>query len=478
MKKINLVIVLFLILLTSCNKNELSQTNATEQDKINEFIWDGMRTYYLWQEDVPTLNDKRFSTYSDLYLHFRNYSTHQGAFESLLYQKGVTDRFSWIEKDYVTLENSFQGINTSTGMEFSLVRYKDLRTNVFGYVRYVIPNSNAETNNVTRGMLFSTVDGTQITESNLRDLLFGDNTSLTIGLADYNNGNPSANGTSFTLNKTELQENPIAITKVLQEGSKKVGYLLYNQFASSFDTQLNAAFANFKSQGVTDLIVDLRYNGGGSVRTATRLGAMITGQYGGELFSKQIWNQKVLDANDADQFLNKFPSTIDNQPINSLGLTNVYFIVSGSSASASELVINGLKAYINVKLIGTKTYGKHVGSITLYDSDNLRKDGANLNPSHRWAMQPIVLEIQNKKGENEPNGFVPEALLGEDISNLGVLGERSDPLLARALKYITTGSPNARISNYSINTISFDEISNSKQESPMGNNMYVEFDFE
>ncbi len=464
------IIALFLVLMSaSCTKSE---PNASENDEINLFVWRGLNTYYLWQKEVPDLADSRFTTKGQIYSYFSNFSP-KGTFESLLYQKGTVDRFSWIVDDYVALENSFQGVTLSTGMEFGLVRFLGTPSNVFGYVRYVVPNSPAATAGVTRGMIFSKVDGTQITDSNFRDLLFSSATNFSIDLANYNAGNPISNGTSLNLTKTQVQENPVAITKVLDiDPTTKVGYLLYNGFVSNYDSQLNAAFATLQSGNITDLIIDLRYNGGGSVQTATYLASMITGQFGGQLFSKQVWNDKVAAAVSADRFINNFPTQISatNEAINSLQMPRVYFIVSKNSASASELVINGLNAYIDVKLVGKTTYGKHVGSITLYDSDDFTRNGANLN-SHTWAMQPIVLEIKNKNDQNAPQGFTPEIDIAEDYGNMGVLGELSDPLLARTITYITTG---ARFS--SSKTQELEEISNSKIVLPTSNNMYVDFD--
>jgi hypothetical protein len=88
-------------------------------------------------------------------------------------------------------------------------------------------------------------------------------------------------------------------------------------------------------------------------------------------------------------------------------------------------VINGLIPYIDVIMVGTTSVGKLVGSVTLYDSDNLTRNGDNLNPDHTWAIQPIVLEIQNRDSENAPNGFTPEIELREDFGNLGVLVKAS-----------------------------------------------------
>jgi carboxyl-terminal processing protease len=213
---------------------------------------------------------------------------------------------------------------------------------------------------------------------------------------------------------------------------------------------------------------------------------MITGQFTGQLYSQQVWNDKIKNAFSANSFINNFTDEISNtdvngtlilkENLNSLGLDNVYFITTYSTASASELVINSLSSYIDVKVVGKTTRGKQVGSITLYDSDNLQRNGNNLNPNHRYAMQPLVFEISNKDNKNYPNGIVPGITLpgvelGEDYNNLGVLGDRSDPLLDRTLVYITTG---AKSSNNESKTFDFNEIFNSKLATPAKDNMFMD----
>jgi C-terminal processing protease CtpA/Prc len=471
--------------LTSCEKTKTYAVDATINDDINFFIRKGLNTYYLWQQDVPDLADDRFANSNDLYLYFREYASPEAVFESLFYKPA--DRFSWIVEDYIALENSFQGINVSHGMEFGLVQNKDGSNNVFGYVRYIIPGSDAATKSISRGMIFNGINGSSLNLDNYLALLSSDETNYTVDFADYNDGNPISNGNSISLSKVELTENPIAITKVFDEGSKKIGYLLYNQFARNYDGQLNAAFSNFKAEGINELIIDLRYNGGGSVSTATYLGSMVTGQFNNELYSQEVWNDKVKDAFSADNFINNFTNQIRNtdtngdvvlqESINSLGLNNVYFITSYSSASASELVINSLSSYIDVKLVGKTTRGKQVGSITLYDSDNLKRTGSNLNPDHTYAMQPLVLEISNKDNKNYPEGIVPGSVdfpgieLGEDYGDLGILGDRSDPLLDRTLLYITTGT---KTTNKNVKSFDFKEVFDSKLRTPASNNMFVD----
>ena len=210
MKNIKFTYVVLLLVsltfFTSCEKSD--NYMASENDEIHLFIWRAMNNYYLWQQNVPDLSDTRFTNISQLYAEYSNFSSPRDLFESLRYQPGVIDRFSWIVDDYVALENSFQGINLSNGMEFGLVRYASDATKVFGYVRYVISGSDAAAQNIARGMLFTEVDGVQLTESNYRDLLFDDNTNYTISLAEFNDGNPVTISTSINLSKTQLQENP------------------------------------------------------------------------------------------------------------------------------------------------------------------------------------------------------------------------------------------------------------------------------
>lgn len=469
------------LLFSNCNK----ETKIPETIAEHDFVWNGLNLYYLWQSEVPDLSDKRFANQSQLNSFLQGFSSPEEVFENLLYKP--LDRFSWIVDDYIALENAFQGNTLSNGMEFKLFYEEGSTTNAYGVVIYVAPNSDADLKGVLRGMVFKTVNGSEITKSNYRSLLFGANSSYTIQLADFNAGNPILNGNAISLTASQLQENPVAIVKTFDEGSNKIGYLLYNQFASSYDGELNAAFGTFKANGVTDLIVDLRYNGGGSVRTATYLGSMIATKSNETVFSQQIWNEKIMENRKASDFLYYFTDNIRNtdengtvileEPINSLNLSSVYFIVTNDSASASELVINALNPYIDVTLVGTKTVGKQVGSITIYDSDNYRRNGTNLNPNHTYAMQPIALEIKNSKGENAPGGYVPDINFPEDFGqqsgdiNLGVLGEKSDPLLNETINQIT-GSAN-RIGNRT--AIKKEEITNSKLQKPFANEMYVEF---
>ena len=132
------------------------------------------------------------------------------------------------------------------------------------------------------------------------------------------------------------------------------------------------------------------------------------------------------------------------------------------------MVINGLNPYIDVTLIGEQSVGKYVASVTLYDSKDFRREGANSN--HLYAMQPIVLEEVNKLGENDKDGFEPDIELSEDLANLGVLGEDNEPLLRAAMNSILGIAPKF----IQTKGMEYETISNSRLHTVLKDNMFVE----
>lgn len=445
MKSLNklLIFLLFpLLFLQSCQDQDDTLPKPTSLD-VHKFIWRGLNQMYLWQEDVPDLADKRFASNAEYENFLESYSTPEDLFENLLnrppslYDTNVVDKFSWIVSDYLTLEQQLGGTTKNNGVEFGLSLVSSGSNQVIGYVRYIIPNSDAATKDIKRGEVFYAVNGTPLNQSNYSNLLFSAAENYTLNFANLTydtNNNPviTPNGKSLALIKTSLAENPIFIKKIITNGSHKIGYLMYNGFYQNYDSKLNDAFGYFKSEGITDLVLDLRYNGGGSILTSTRLASMITGQFRGDIFNELAYNKRK-------SYLNRkytFTSTIDGTNINSLNFNTVYVLTTKSTASASELIINGLDPYINVVQIGDVTYGKNVASVTLYDSSGFTK--TNVNPSHRYAMQPIVAHSVNAIGFGDYlDGLTPDYKLSEKINTLGILGDPAEPLLSTAIGKIT-----------------------------------------
>lgn len=436
-------IILFLFVLSGVNCADDFDDNPV-RESINDFIWDGLNTYYFWQADSPDLNDSKNDN-SQEYNSFLNSYPNPVDFFNHLKVNSTTDRFSVIFSDYTVLEQALSGVSQSNGLDIELRLKNGSSTEVFGWVRYVMPNSDASTKNVQRGALFFAINGIPLNTNNYSSLLA--NTTYTLDFADFDNGNITPNGNSISFTKTPYAENPIFLSNVFNVGTKKVGYIVYNGFYSAYENDLNTVFSSFQSQNITHLVLDLRYNSGGSINTATRLASMITGQFGNQVFSKQQWNSKITNANggpNSEVFLNRFTNQLANGAnISSLGLTKVYIITTKSTASASELIINSLKPYIDVIQIGRTTIGKNEGSITIYDSPTFQKN--NISPNHKFAMQPIVLKLANAANFGDyATGLVPNINQAEDLSNLGQLGNVSEPLLETTLNYIST---NGRYSN-------------------------------
>ena len=464
MKKRFLPLLLLVFLLCySCFEDNDDNLSPASTSSINDFIWRGLNFFYLYKADTPELADDAFAT-SDEYNTFLNsYDTPESFFAFL---KSNQDRFSILVDDYIALENALGGTTETNGMEFGLVLYPDGSGNVFGYVRYVLPNTSASQNNLQRGMVFNTIDGQQLTENNFSNLLAS--SSYSIGLANFDGQTVTPTGESIALLKEQYTENPVHIAETLDINGQKIGYLMYNAFTNEFDPQLNAAFGQFQADGVTDLVIDLRYNGGGSVETAVDLGSMITGQFSGDIFYTEQWNAD-RQADFASAGL--FNTSISNgDGINSLNLNEVYFLTSRRSASASELVMNGLDAHINTVKVGDTTTGKFQASFLLYDAPAPTFSRTQANPNHTYAMLPLVFKTANKNGVTDfVDGLVPDVLVEEDFSNLGVLGDPTEPLLAAAIAEITgVPAPRPRASFEPLQT-----IADSKSSSLVNEIMYI-----
>lgn len=420
--------------ITEPEETEENQATSNEEPEIEGFIYRGMNDIYLYKAQVPSLANNFFSSEEEKYEFLNKYNSPEALFDALTYSE---DRFSFITDDYNALEDRFDGVSSSTaGMEFGLGRISN-SNNVFGFIRYIIPGTSASAEDLERGMIFTEVNGQKLTLNNYVSLLEADN--LTINIGEVQNGSIVLSDETAELSRSPYTENPVHLSKVLNLEGQKVAYLMYNSFTANFDDELNAAFAEFKAEGIDDLVLDLRYNGGGSVVSAVDLASMITGQFEGEIFLKEQWNkdyQDSFEANNPEQLLNRFDAKIrSGAAINSLNLNRVYVLTTNSTASASELIINGLDPYIDVIQVGETTTGKFQASVTLYDSPNFSKSNANEN--HTYALQPLVFKSANANGKTDYiNGLPPRVEISENLENMGELGDPTEPLLEAALNHM------------------------------------------
>ena len=440
-----LKIVLFALIVfsfnTSCFKdnddNIVINNNIIE---INDFVYKAMNAVYLYKSEIPNLANNRFESNEAYTAYLDSYATPEELFESLIYQREVVDRFSIIAADGIALLQQLDGVIKSNGLEFIFYREPGSNTKVYGIIKIVLTNSVASNLGLKRGQIFNAVDGVPLTSENLSALLNKD--SYTLNLATYNTNNTpdssddtvESSSKTVSLTKEVYNSNPIHLTKVIDINGIKVGYLFYKAFTGEYNSQLNDAFAEFKASNVQHLVLDLRYNGGGSVNTAALLSSMITGQYNGQVFSKLIYNEELQELNSDYKFTNTLNG---GSTLNSLNLQKVYVLTTNGSASASELVINSLKPYIDVVQIGVNTRGKTQASMPIYDSPDLGPN--NVNPAHSYILLPLIANSVNKNdGLVPPTGLIPDIKLSEHPSYFGILGDVNEPLLAAALNNITS----------------------------------------
>lgn len=398
--------------------------------EVNNWIYDEMKTWYLWT------NQMRSKASTDLRLAPEDY------FKSVLVEAGTLDRFSWIEKSVTELTNSLQGRNTVLGIRSTTFFTDPSQTNVAFSIAYALPGSPAERAGLKRGDFITAVNGVALTQENFASALSPETVTVTLG--EFVNGRIVSTNRTLTITKTEVQTDPVLHASVIDLGTKKVGYLVYIQFLGAFDNKLREVFGQFKAQGVNELVLDLRYNGGGAISSALTLGSLIVKNLNtNNVMFREQWNKEVTDAWIAQYGPNFFTKFFNNEPNNLGNLNRVFVLTSRSTASASEMVMNSLLPYMEVVQIGQNTFGKNVGSITRSDRTVPRR--------WDWGLQPITLKIVNAQDKSEygtANGFTPPAanIQSDNVLPFQPFGARNETLLRIALDIIQ-GGPTAAASS-------------------------------
>jgi len=428
MKQIFLVLMLVGFLF-ACKDNVVVEPDVVSgsDSATNGWIVSQMKYWYYWNDKLPSRPD---------------ISQKPAAFfSSLLYKYDATtrpdgDRFSWIQESADELKASLSGQSKTTGMHYKLYYYPKGTTNVIGVVLYALPDSPASKAGFKRGDIFGSINNQKLTSTNYSSLLNTD------GTLNFTLSTLAADGTiaESTVKKVVapvvFQEDPVYFDTLYQYGANKIGYVVYHQFFPSpsgsdskqYDLKLDAVFAKFKTNNVNSLILDLRYNGGGYVSSSTNLASLIGKVTSNDIFYYKEYNKTVTPILEkqygAAFFYDKFLAKSQNIGSN---LKNLIILTSGSTASASELLINGLKPFMKVTIVGTTTYGKNVGSITISSEDKQIK----------WGLQPIVTKSFNSLHQSDYSvGFTPDVVVTESFK-LYPYGNPLDPLLGEALAQIT-----------------------------------------
>jgi carboxyl-terminal processing protease len=363
-----------------------------------------MKDQYFWNDKLGTPNPA--ATDIDTY------------FDSLLY--AAVDRFSYTQSasDF----SAFYAEGTRLGFGYSLVftdsNYTAIR------VRMVEAGSPVALAGMQRGDNVLSVDGKTPQQIAVDGLAAVD----TAGVARTFTVQDAAGAQrTFTVNSAVFALSPVTTDSVLDvataSGSKKVGYVAYQEFISAGNAGLGRAFNRMASQGVTDLVLDLRYNGGGDVGIARNLASMIGGAVlAGKTFTQIRFNARHPDWNETISF------TADARQLPGpmlQGLQRVFIIAASGTASASELVINSLKPFMQVVLVGSTTYGKP------YGFEPKQACGTVFNA--------VNFESVNAQGiGGYTAGFTPTCVVPDDLNH--ALGDPAEGRLAAALYYAGHGA--------------------------------------
>src|SRR4030095_2920247 len=419
----------------SCKKDnspvKTPASTTTEEDLLKDSVYLYTKEVYLWQDVIPgydQFNPRQYTGSTEL-------ESAQNVMNAIRKLQPL-DRFS-----FVTTEEESNGLQTGEENDFGFfikaasIDQADPIDSIYWFVTYAYDQSSAGQAGVQRGWYIDKVNGTSVGYDQssvdvLNNVFFGSPTSATFEFTK-----PDGTTVSANLNKTSFTANSVLYKNVLDTGGEKVGYMVFNQFfGQPSRNELAQAFSYFQGQGIDELVVDLRYNPGGSVETEDTLSNLIAPTTANNQTMYQYIFNGTLQNNQHQLIRKKLgygdifttaENTVKFEKAGALNLSRVFFIVTGNTASASELLINNLKPYMDVKLIGDTTYGKPVGFFPI--------------PIFNYDIYPISFKTVNSAGNADYyTGFAPDNLSSDGVNKNW--GDISEPSLAAALRYISTGS--------------------------------------
>ena len=419
LKKTNwaLYVVLVLGLLAGCKEPEtVTPQPPVEPDnvtKVNKSLYDIMKDVYLWNDQLPATFDAT------------QYRTNDEALEALTYK--AYDRWSYLEDIQVFRAYFAGGEYVGNGLGLKLDRDGNL------WVSYVYPNSPAGKAGLNRGLKISRINGQDVagllSSDKIVDALGEDKAGVQTRFAFVNAAGQTSD---VTLAKEAVSINPVIHRSVTEVAGKKVGYLVFTTFIEKSNAELDEAFAFFKTQGVSEVVLDLRYNGGGSLDVAQHLAGLIAPGKAGQKFVELAYNNNLKAQNQP------FNIEAEAQAIN---LSRLFVITTRNTASASEAIINGLESYLPVYTIGSASHGKPVGmnSLPIDMEGKLLKWNEVNDQTKGFVFLPIMFKVANAGGQAEYfNGIPADGAAADDLT--APFGDVNEDCFAQALHFIRTGT--------------------------------------
>ncbi len=409
------------LLITACHPGtdpDKEEAPALTQ-KVNAYMLDIMEEVYLWEQYIPGDLDIRYEF------------DEKDFFEKLCYR--TEDRWSFITDDVQTLLEGSQGVETTFGYSLTFGKFSNTGS-MFAVIQYVYPQTPASDAGLKRGDIIVEMNGQSITEENYTNLYYTSSLSLTMG--EYKEGYINNLPGTVSLSSRKQSLNPVVAYTLTEDRGHRIGYMCYTDFFGDSESYFLPVLQSFKEWGITDLVLDLRYNLGGYLSTAKILaGALCPASClnGSTVLVSKHWNELYqnywTENNRNDMLFEYFPKASD-QPVN-LNLSHIYILTSYNTASASELTLCGLDPYMEVIQVGLSTRGKYTAAMVFSP-----EKGTGIE---NWGTQAIVYRYANSLGVTDfREGFAPdyeedEVVLGENYP----LGDVRERVFAKAISLIT-----------------------------------------
>lgn len=420
-----------LSVLSGCSKDD---SGVDEEDpklasltvqKVNTFIMSYMLDGYLWNDKIPA-NINIFYETNPFTL-----------FDKIKYKD---DQWSLLTDDIDGLNGSISGVNTTFGYSLAFNKFTNTDS-YFAVVCFVYPETPADKAGVKRGDILMRMNGKEITADNYTDLFYTSSIELQYG--ELTGNQVRLTDKIISLTAVKMYEDPVNAFRIIKQDNHKVGYLAYTDYVEDSYSKLSEVFEEFKKENITDLVLDLRYNSGGSSDITCALSSMLVSESvtkNKNIFLKEIWNSDYMSYFEATglDMNTYFDSTV---PVN-LNLKRVYILTTSSSASASEATIIGLSPYMEVIQIGEVTAGKYCGGglfrpvYIVNGQEKLEEEIKN------WGMYMMLFRYTNRDGITDfKKGLTPQYMVEDDLLAAYPFGDTRDPLLARAMELITGQPP-------------------------------------
>jgi C-terminal processing protease CtpA/Prc len=414
------------VLLSACKEKNVSPDSTDVRDSVYYYT----KMYYLWTDKLPSASDFKPTSYASptaVIEKVKTYSPANSNYNSSDPRSSpYADRYSFVtsQKNWY---NRVAGNYADFGVYLRYMSANDVRV---GQVYEGSAFGNAGIKRGWRLVRVGNIDGTSANAQSIRDLINANNT-LTFVFEK-----PDLTQQTFTLTKSSYAANFVTNAKVIISGSKKIGYFYFDSFLGNNSGQetinkLTSVFNDFASQQIDALVVDIRYNGGGYTRVQEALANLIAPA---TAKSKKMYTYQWNAAVQASlQQSNTSPTINFDSQASKLGISQVVFLTGYYTASASELLINNLKPYMDVKLVGDKTYGKPVGFPVL-DITMSRTDS-----SQNIVVAPVAFKTVNANGNGDYYyGIDVDKLQTDDATH--DFGDPQEACLKDAIRYLTNGN--------------------------------------